>query len=324
MPTKRAHGLPSFECSTHARPRAAAPIQLPTSGGFPGAAAVHAPSLRARAWRQLEPAIWDDTRMSLANRTVILAVIASIAVFVLETEPTVTARWGALLQALDIGLALLFAIEYACRLWASGEEPIYRGPLGRLRWALTPMALIDLASFLPSLLLLGFSDAFLLRILRLMRLLRLAKLGRYSTSLLLIELAVRRCRRELLVALALAGVVLLISATLLWIAESRTQPETFGSIPRAMWWSVVTLTTVGYGDVYPVTVVGRMLGGAVAVMGIGMIALPAGILSASIVEISQTLARRKRMLRRIRHHRSVMHHRGASSRGPELSSEPYH
>ncbi len=279
------------------------------------------PELRARVWRQLEPALWGDAHMSPANRAIIVAVLASVAVFVLETEPTVTVRWGDALRGADFCLALMFAVEYALRLWAAGEEPGYRGLRGRLRWAMTPMALIDLAAFLPSLLSLGLSDTYLLRILRLMRLMRLAKLGRYSTSLLLIELAIRRCRRELLVALILAATVLLISATLLWAAESHAQPDTFGSIPRAMWWSVVTLTTVGYGDVYPVTVIGRILGGAVAVMGIGMIALPAGILSASIVEVSRTLARRKRMLRRIRERRHLLRHRGAVRASAEAAAK---
>jgi voltage-gated potassium channel len=279
------------------------------------------PTLRNRLWRQLEPAIWQHASISPASRVIIVAVVASIAVFVLETEPAITGNWRMVLQIADLGLAVGFAVEYGLRLWAAGEEHAYQGLSGRLRWALTPMALVDLAAFLPSLLSLGFSDTFLLRILRLMRLMRLAKLGRYSTSLLLIELAVRRCRREMLVAVMLASGVLLISATMLWIAEAGAQPDTFGSIPRAMWWSVVTLTTVGYGDVYPITVVGRILGGSVAVMGIGMIALPAGILSASIVEVSRTLARRKRMLRRIRQHRHELRHRPREASPPDAVSD---
>ena len=270
--------------------------------------------LRSRIWHQMEPAVWEKPGISPLNKAIVAAVVMSVAVFVAETEHTLTDRWGPLLRGFDLGLALIFAVEYSLRLWSAGEEPDFQGWRGRLRWALTPMALIDLAAFLPSLLSLGLSDTYLLRILRLMRLMRLAKLGRYSTSLLLIELAVRRCHRELTVTLAIAASVLIVSATLLWAAEGVAQPETFGSIPRAMWWSVVTLTTVGYGDVYPVTVIGKILGGMVAVMGIGMIALPAGILSASIVEVSRTLARRKRMLRRIREqrhhlarHRSLAH-----------------
>jgi len=258
-----------------------------------------AETLRSRLYRNFEPTAWHGSGLSPVNQVMVGLVLVSVALFVLGTEPSLSEQWGGFLQSLDLSVAVLFALEYGARLWAAGEIAHYRGWRGRLRWVVRPMSLIDLVSFLPTLLFLGASDTFILRMLRLLRLFRIAKLGRYSTSILLVELTVRRCRRELAVTLAIAACVLLVSATLLWIAEADAQPETFGSIPRALWWSVVTLTTVGYGDVYPLTVAGRILGGLVALIGIGMIAMPAGILSGSFVEASRVLRRRRRLFRRI-------------------------
>jgi len=262
-------------------------------------------TLRARVYRHLEPTAWAGGAMSPLNQGIVALVLLSMALFVLETEPALSDAWGEEMRWIDLSVALLFAVEYGLRLWAAGEEPRFAGWRGRWRWIVQPMSMIDLLAFLPTLLLAGASDAFVLRLLRLLRLLRIAKLGRYSSSVLLVELTVRRCRRELAVTLAIAACVLLVSATMLWLAESEAQPETFGSIPRALWWSIVTLTTVGYGDVYPVTVVGKILGGMVALIGIGMIAMPAGILSGSFVEASRVLRQRRHLIRRLRARRRL-------------------
>lgn len=131
---------------------------------------------------------------------------------------------------------------------------------------------------------------FLLRLLRLLRLVRLAKLGRYSLAIGAIGDALRDRRYELGASVAIAIVLLLVTSSLLYVVEGEVQPETFGSIPRAMWWSIATLTTVGYGDVVPITALGRTLAGATALLGIGLVALPTGILAAAF---SDALARRR-------------------------------
>lgn len=260
-------------------------------------------TLRRRLLEQLEPALWDRPGLSPVNAVVLAAVVACLTVSVLETEPLLKQAWSPVMVYAEISFALFFATEYALRLWVAGEDRHYRGWRGRLRWMVSPMALIDLMAFLPSLLFLGTSDAFLLRMLWVVRLLRLSKLGRYSMALILLVLTVRRTWRAMSVTLMIALGILLISASLLWLAERQAQPEAFGSIPRALWWSVVTLTTVGYGDVYPITLVGRLLGAVVALMGIGTIALPAGILSAGFAESSQVLAKKKGLILRVRKRR---------------------
>jgi voltage-gated potassium channel len=120
-----------------------------------------------------------------------------------------------------------------------------------------------------------------------LRILRLAKLGRMSRAWDDLVGAFRSRRHELYLTISLAGLVILVSSTLLYLAEADAQPDKFGSIPRAFWWSIVTLTTVGYGDAYPVTPIGKLLSGMVAVAGIGLIALPAGILAGAFTETMQ-------------------------------------
>ena len=146
--------------------------------------------------------------------------------------------------------------------------------------------MIDLISFAPALLG-GFGPAYLLRLLRLARILRLAKLGRFSKAWSLLAEAVGSRRYELMLTAMAAVFVLLISATLLYAVEGQGQPDKFGSIPRAFWWSVVTLTTIGYGDVYPATTLGKILTGITAVIGIGLIATPAGIIAAALSDALQ-------------------------------------
>lgn len=166
------------------------------------------------------------------------------------------------------------------------EHPFW----GRIRYAVTPAAILDLMAILPVLVLVGGSDTLLLRLFRLARILRLARLGRFSEAIHNIVDAVKSRAYELLFSLGVAITALIISSSLLFLAEGDIQPEAFGSIPRSMWWSIATLTTVGYGDSYPITVVGRILAGITAVIGIGLIAMPTGILAAAM---SDAYRRRK-------------------------------
>ena len=209
---------------------------------------------------------------------------------ILETEPTIEnlAPWS--FFRLEWVIAILFMAEYLIRLWAEGENPKFRGVRGRLRYALTPAAIIDLLSFLPSLVvpfLPGTSNFMLLRIVRLVRILRLARLGRFSAAMRHLSEAVSERREELLLSLMLATFVLVFSAATMYLLEGDSDPQTFGSIPRAMWWSVCTLTTVGYGDAYPHTVLGKICGGLTSIAGIGLIAMPTGILAAAFSDAFQ-------------------------------------
>lgn len=240
------------------------------------------PSLRLRLYRQLDPVAWPKPGLSPLNRIVCALIIASVFAAVIETDPAVIAGHETLFQRLEWIFGAAFLIEYAARLWACGEDPRYGSSLsGRLRYMRSPAALVDLVALSASLLPFTGHQPFLLRLVRLLRIVRIARLGRFSAAMQSVLEALAERRYELLVSVMIAGMLILIAATLLYFVEGGVQPQAFGSIPRAMWWSVVTLTTVGYGDAAPVTSLGRMLAALTCLGGIGLIAMPTGILAAA-------------------------------------------
>ncbi len=234
--------------------------------------------------------------MSPLNK--IIAVLICIAVFVaiLQSEKTVVAGHETLFRMAEIVFAVIFLVEYLCRVWIAVENPIHGpGLRGRLSYMVTWPALIDLIALSSLFLTLVGAEGSILRLFRLARIIMLAKLGRYSTALNAIAEAVRSRRYELAMSLVIAGMLLLMSSTLLYLVESDGQPDAFGSIPRAMWWSIATLTTVGYGDAVPHTVIGRILAGLTAITGIGLIAMPTGILAAAFSDALQKQRERKKV-----------------------------
>lgn len=204
---------------------------------------------------------------------------------VLETVHALQARHVALFAALEAASVVLFTLDYLLRLWTCTLRPGFSGPVrGRIRYALTPLAVLDLLAVLPFFLPLVGMDLRFLRAVRMLRLLTLGKLARYSGALQMVARVVARRREELMTTLVLTGLLLLGASSLMYFAERQAQPQSFASIPAAMWWGVATLTTVGFGDVYPVTPLGKVLSSVIAVVGIGIVALPTGILSAGFIE----------------------------------------
>ncbi len=250
---------------------------------------------RARTYRQLSVKGWRGHGLSPCNTVVVALIAIAVIVAILETEPRIMAdpRIAKAFHALNLVFAVVFTIEYLARLWIAGEETRYQGLRGRLRYALSLPAIIDLLAVIPFYLTLGADDAFILRLLRLMRILALARLGEFSEAARLLIRCVRRRSYELTLSFSVAMAVLIFAATALYLVEGHAQPDAFGSIPRALWWSVATLTTVGYGDVYPVTVLGRVLAGITALAAIGLIAMPAGILAGAFSDAFQDNRRRK-------------------------------
>jgi voltage-gated potassium channel len=244
-------------------------------------------ALRTYLFRQLDTEAWTGRGLSPVNRLVAAVVTVSVLSVILETEETLSVPYADVFEAGNLVLVTLFSVEYAARLWAMGERPEYAGLRGRLRFMLTPAALIDLLAIVPFFFEFLGSDVFLLRLFRLARILALAKLGRYTTAMRHVRKAIVGRRYELGVSVMAALVILLIASTAMYLVEGGDQPEAFGSIPRAMWWAIATLTTVGYGDVYPVTALGRLLGGITALASLGLVALPAGILAGAFTEAFQ-------------------------------------
>jgi voltage-gated potassium channel len=215
---------------------------------------------------------------------ILLNVLAVMA----ESVASIRASYGGQFTAFEVISLTIFVTEYLLRIWSCPVDPRYRHPLtGRIRFALTPLAIIDLLAVLPSLLFWTGIDLRFLRVLRMARLVRLAKLGRYSRALQAIWQVVRGKREELVMATMLMVMILVVAASLMYMAEGEVQPEAFSSIPATLWWGIMTLTTVGYGDVYPITVLGKLTAAVIAVAGIGLFALPAGIVGSAFVELRE-------------------------------------
>ncbi|MBX3267656.1 MAG: ion transporter [Acidobacteria bacterium] len=215
-----------------------------------------------------------------------LLIMLNVIAVVLESVDSIAASYASEFYYFEIFSVAVFTLEYLLRLWIAPLDPRYSGAVrGRIRYAFTPMAVIDLLAILPAFIPLFFAvDLRMMRVLRLFRLFRLLKLGRYVDSLDSLGRVVRAKREVLLVTTTMIVILLLFAGSLMYAAESDAQPDKFPDIPSALWWGIATLTTVGYGDVFPITPLGKLLGGAIAFLGIGMFALPAGILASGFAE----------------------------------------
>jgi voltage-gated potassium channel len=239
-------------------------------------------SWRPRLFSILEGRAHGDPIARWYDPAMMGLILANVAAVVLGTVESIHAQYHAEFRVFEHLSLAVFSVEYLLRMWACGSTPSYAGWRGRLRYALRPLVLIDLLSIAPGLLKLEF-DARFLRGLRVFRLLRLFKLTRYSSSLQTFGRVLRRCAPELMSTLFVLLLLLVIASSLMYYLERGTNPA-FSSIPAAMWWGIATFTTVGYGDITPITPAGRLLGGCVAILGIAMFAIPAGVVGAAFSE----------------------------------------
>ena len=242
-------------------------------------------SLRQKFYEQLEPSAWPQKGLSPINTFLAVLIIIAVLSAVLETEPAIVGGRAVFFDGLELAIGLIFLVEYAARVWVAVENPRFKSSrYPRLRYMVTPIAIIDFLAIVPTLFAFGGAPSLVLRFFRVLRMLRLAKLGRSTEAWEDIRLAVYERRHEFGLILGLLCITILMSGSLLYLAEADAQPDKFGSIPRALWWAIVTLTTVGYGDAYPVTTLGRFLAGVIAITGVTVIALPTGIFAASFSE----------------------------------------
>ena len=243
----------------------------------------------------------DDLPPTLASRifnTVLAALIlVNVAGVILESVQSFEARFAPALWWLETVATTTFAVEYVLRGWTAVElqNPRYREPVrGRLRYLRSFFALVDLVAVLPAILgMLGAGD---LRTLRLLRLLRMLKLTRHATIFNLLWAVFREEARSIGAVLFILLLTLTISASLMYMIEGEAQPNGFSSIPAAMWWAVETLTTVGYGDLVPTTVLGKIMGGVVTIIGVAAVALFTSVITVSFLD---QLRLRRAALRRI-------------------------
>jgi len=245
-------------------------------------------SARQGVWRFLESTKDGDTVERAFHAAMLALIFLNVVAVVVGSIESVEARWGTVLYGFEVISVAVFTAEYLARLWACTADPRFQGAVhGRVRFALKGMSIIDLLAILPFYLPLVGVDLRSLRSLRLLRMFRIAKVGRYYSSLDRIKDVFHAKREELVLTSAFMLLMLIVSSSVLYYIENPAQPDVFSSIPATMWWAVATLTTVGYGDIYPVTVLGKVFASVIAILGIGMFALPTGIIGAGFVESVQ-------------------------------------
>ncbi|MGI9416050.1 MAG: ion transporter, partial [Hyphomicrobiales bacterium] len=242
-------------------------------------------------------------RTDIVGRCVDMALIALITInvmsVILETVDWIYDRFAGYFDVIEFVSVSVFTVEYLLRLWCSAEAAVdgESADAARLRYAASPIAIIDLLAIAPFYL--AFFVSMDLRFLRVLRLLRIFKLTRYSSAMTMLLDVFREEASAFFAGFFILIVLLVLAASGAFLVEHDVQPDKFGSIPDAMWWAMATLTTVGYGDVTPITPLGKLFGACVTVVGIGMAALPAGILASGLAD--QLRRKREALAEQYRH-----------------------
>ncbi len=246
---------------------------------------------------KLDPSSRSDLLGRLLDLFLITLIAINVAAVILETVESIEIRFRLVFWVIEIISVAVFTVEYAVRVWACPANPEFSdGKYPRIAYMTSPLALIDLIAILPFYL--GFVVDMDLRFLRILRLLRILKLTRYSSAMSMLLDVFREEANAFFAGFFILIVLLVLAASGAYLAEHEVQPDKFGSIPAAMWWAMATLTTVGYGDVTPATPAGQIFGSLVGVVGIGIAALPAGILASGMADLLRR--RRAEMAKELR------------------------
>lgn len=213
-------------------------------------------------------------------------IVINVLAIILESYESINTAYSYYFNLLEIFSISIFTVEYFLRIWVSDLIYSNLSPFkARIKYITSFMGIIDLISILPFFLPYILKvDLRILRTLRLFRLLRLLKLKRYFKSLSIIQNVIVKTKNEIMVTIFLVFILLILASTLMYNIEKTAQPEAFKNIGQAMWWAVATLTTVGYGDIYPITGLGKILSTFIALLGIGIVALPTGIISSAYID----------------------------------------
>ena len=245
-------------------------------------------TFRKRVYNTLEFSAIGRRGLSLYINIALVAIIFlnSVAI-ILHTVPEIRHnRWyEALFQDFEIFSVGIFTVEYFLRIWSCVENPLYKnGWRGRLLYIFSFWAIVDFLGIFPFYFTLLTSDFGIIRILRVFRLFRLFRVTRYSHALKMIRNVLLETKEELLICFSFIVFTLLISSSVMYYLEHNVQPDRFRSIPATLWWGVITMTTTGYGDMYPVTAAGKVFGGVILILGIALFALPTGIIASGFME----------------------------------------
>lgn len=248
--------------------------------------------LRKRLYLTLSPSEKGGFLERLFEFILIIIIILNIGAIILGSVPEIDAHYRQSLYDFEIFSVVFFTLEYAARIYSIVENARYKRPVaGRLKYMTSFLAIIDLLAFLPFYLTFLPIDLRFLRIFRLMALFRMFKIARYLQAMNIFKRVLFERKEQLILSTIFILFVLVSISSIMFYAEHEAQPKAFTSIPATMWWGVSTLTTVGYGDIVPITPLGKILGGVFSILGIGLIALPTGILSAGFYDLLQNSRR---------------------------------
>lgn len=246
--------------------------------------------IRRNFYRILETSSGQRRGISLVFNIALITIITLNAVaIVLHTVPEYNQRYEGLFYDFELFSVIFFTIEYLLRIWVCVENEKYRHWFwGRVRYMFSIVAIIDMLAIFPFYFTLFATDLAIVRILRLFRIFRLFRISRYSQAFRMIQRVVSDKKEELLLSMTFVIFMLIIVSSVMYYVEHSAQPDKFSSIPATMWWGVSAMTTVGYGDIHPITSLGKFLGGLAAIMGIGLFVLPTGILVSGFTEQIRT------------------------------------
>ena len=232
----------------------------------------------------LEPAKENDVLSKFVDIFLLVLIFLNVLMVILETVDDLFLQYNKLFRIFEYFSVLIFSLEYVGRIWSCVEDKHFTNNLRvRIKYLFSFSSLIDLIAIAPSLLAFIFPSVDL-RFIRVLRIFRFLKFSRYSSSINNLLTVIWNQRKSFGAAFFILFIMLIIASSGMYLVEKDAQPEKFGSIPQAMWWSIVTLTTVGYGDVYPITTLGKFFGSAIIILGIGTVALPSGILASAFSE----------------------------------------
>lgn len=265
------------------------------------------------AWKGLRKFFYNnlhnhdyETRVSKCiNYFLVILIIGNVAAVLLETVNDLYSSYRIWFDYFENISIAIFSIEYLLRVWSVADrDTTVSAWKTRLNWMKSGEAIIDLMAILPAYL--NFFVRIDLRLLRILRLLRLLKLTRYFISLQILLCVIKREKGSFQAVIFILIIMIIMTASGIYVVENKAQPEAFSSIPKSMWWAVVTLTTVGYGDVTPVTSLGKLLGALITILGVGIAALPAGILASGLAnELNQRNQRLEQEFRELLQARGI-------------------
>lgn len=251
-------------------------------------------AIRRRIYLTLEPTEKGGILERIFELLLLTIIILNILAIICESIKDLHQEYSHVFYQFEVFSVIFFTIEYLLRIYSIVENKKYSDPItGRIKFIGTPMALIDLMAFVPFYLTFLPLDLRFLRIFRLMGLFRMFKVARYMHALSMFKKVIYDRREQLVLSIIFILFILVIISTTMYYVEREAQPDQFTSIPATMWWGIATLTTVGYGDMVPITAWGRIMGGLFAITGVGLLALPAGILSSGFFEMMHRPRTRK-------------------------------